>query len=75
MKAFGTAKEGHMFGNERGKWPAHLLIRNSWGSLVEDIADVSATEVFAHDVGLALSTVEEPAGFGGEFGLVRARWV
>ncbi|MGW6395107.1 hypothetical protein ACWFR1_32425, partial [Streptomyces sp. NPDC055103] len=32
-----------------------LLIRNSWGSLVEDVADVLAAEVSAHDVGLALS--------------------
>ncbi len=46
------------------------MIRNSWGSLVEGVADVLAAEVSAHDVGLTLSAVEEPAGFGGEFGLV-----
>lgn len=47
-----------------------LLIRNSWGSVVDDVADVPAAEVSAHDVRLALSAVEEPPGFGGEFGLV-----
>ena len=31
--------------------------------------DVPTAEVSAHDVGLALSTVEEPACLGGEFGL------
>ncbi len=31
---------------------------------------MSAAEVSAHDVGLALSAVEEPACLGGEFGLV-----
>lgn len=29
-----------------------------------------AAEITAHDAGLALSAVEGPAGFGGEFGLV-----
>lgn len=29
-----------------------------------------ATEVSAYDVGMTLAPVEEPAGFGGEFGLV-----
>ncbi|MEU9603238.1 hypothetical protein, partial [Streptomyces sp. NPDC048057] len=47
-----------------------LLIRNSLGSLVEDVVDVRGFEVAGDDVGLTLSTVEEPAGFGGEFGLV-----
>jgi hypothetical protein len=42
-----------------------LLIRNSWSSPVDGISDVSAAEVFTRDVRLALSAVEEPAGFGG----------
>ncbi|AEM81791.1 hypothetical protein Strvi_2058 [Streptomyces violaceusniger Tu 4113] len=46
------------------------LIRNSWGSLVDDVADVRGFEVAGDDMGLALSAVEEPAGFAGEFGLV-----
>lgn len=45
-------------------------MRNSLGSLVEDVADVEAARVSAHDVGLALSAVEEPAGLSGEFRLV-----
>lgn len=40
------------------------------GSLVEDVAGMLATEVSAYDVGMTLAPVEEPAGFGGEFGLV-----
>ncbi len=47
-----------------------LLIRNSLGSLVEDVADVWGFEVAGDDVGLSMSPVEEPAGLGGEFGLV-----
>jgi hypothetical protein len=48
----------------------NLLIRNLLGSLVEDVADVRGLEVAGDDVGLALSMVEEPAGFHGEFVLV-----
>lgn len=47
-----------------------LSIRNSWGSLVDDVPDVPTAEVSGHDVGLALSVVEEPSGSGGEFGLI-----
>ncbi|MFI6208716.1 hypothetical protein ACIBAI_20300 [Streptomyces sp. NPDC051041] len=40
------------------------------GSLVEHISDVWAAELSTHDVGLALTAVEETAGFGGESGPV-----
>jgi hypothetical protein len=46
------------------------LIRSVLGSLVEGVAGVLGFEVAGDDVGLALSAVEEPSGFGGEFGLV-----
>lgn len=39
-------------------------------SLVEVVAAVRAVEVSAHDVWLEVSAGEEPAGFGGEFGLI-----
>lgn len=46
------------------------MVRNCWESLVDDVADVPTAEVSAHDVRLVLPGVKEPAGFGGEFGLV-----
>ncbi|MFJ7124987.1 transposase [Streptomyces sp. NPDC098101] len=56
-----------------GRWNGSVLIRNSLGSLVEDVADVRGFELAGDDVGLTLSAVEEPAGFSGEFAWVLAR--
>ena len=53
-----------------GDHPKYILIRNLLGSLVEDVSDVRGFEVAGDDVGLALSAVEEPAGFSSEFGPV-----